>query len=261
MTKKAILCLGTFLCALLWLAWMLPTGPHPVSAQVIYQTPTPDANGRIYYEVQPNDTCIRIALLTGLSQEEIKRLNNLDASCTVIAGTKLLLGVVEPVSQTPAGPAPTTTPLLITPTPFNGTAEVCIFLYDDVNGDGKRQELEAAIPEGQISITDRSGKVSLTGTTASSEDPVCFQEVPEGDLNVSVGVPDGYNPTTLLNMSLKVLAGDTHRLNFGAQLNSVAVTPTPTEGGRSPALGLLGGLLLVAGAGLGFYVRRLGKQP
>jgi LysM repeat protein len=259
MTKKAIFCLGTFLIALFWLAGTISSGPSPVSAQVVYQTPTPDSNGRIYYEVQPNDTCIRIALLTGISQDEIKRLNNLDANCTVVAGAKLLLGVVAPAATTPTGPAPTATPLLITPTPFNGTAEVCIFLYDDLNGDGKRQELEAAIPEGQISITDRSGKVSLTGTTAISEDPVCFTEVPEGDLNVSLGVPDGYNPTTLLNMSLKVMAGDTHRLNFGAQLNSVAVTPAPAEGGRSAALGLLGGLLLVAGAGLGLYVRRLGK--
>ena len=45
----------------------------------------------------------------------------------------------------------------------------------------------------------------------------------EGDYNVSVAIPEGYNPTTSLNAPITLVAGDITYLNFGAQAGSVVI--------------------------------------
>jgi hypothetical protein len=40
-------------------------------------------------------------------------------------------------------------------------------------------------------------------------------------------------------------------LDFGAQISLKAAPPPPSEGGHSPLLGILGGLLVVCGIALG----------
>ena len=79
-------------------------------------------------------------------------------------------------------------------------------------------DTEAIIPDGNISISDRTGAVSLTGKTLAGEDPVCFIDIPEGDYNISIAVPADYNPTTELNYPLTLKAGDMATIGFGAQL-------------------------------------------
>jgi len=118
---------------------------------------------------------------------------------------------------------------------------------------------ESPLAGGAVSLTDRAGKVSLTGSTTSGPDPLCFDKVPEGDYNVSLGVPAGYNATTTNNYPLKVTAGDQIVLDFAAQVSARAAPPPPSEGGHSPLLGILGGLLVVCGIGLGvvmLFMRR-----
>lgn len=233
--------------------------PSPSQAQVLYFTPTPNENGQIFYTVKKGDTCISVSLLNQVSLDELRRLNNLDAACVLITGTRLLLGTVEP--QPTLDVLPTETPLLPSPTPFRGTGRVCIVLFHDVNGNALAEEGESAIAGGAVSITDRLGRVSLTGeTSASLEEPVCFDNLEEGEYNISVAIPQGYNPTTLLNYALMVSAGDNSVLDFGAQLSS-QVLPTPvSEGGRSPLMAVMGGIILLAGLGLAIYARLLTRK-
>ncbi|HEX2981885.1 MAG TPA: LysM domain-containing protein [Anaerolineaceae bacterium] len=256
MKIKAWIFITPLLATFLWLTLPLPAAAVAPPPQVTYQTPTPDLDGRIYYDVQPGDTCTQIHLLTGVDIEELRKLNNLDPACTIIT-SRLLLRIVELNPTNTPGPTPTNTPVLPSPTPFNGTAQICISLFDDVNGDGQRQDSETGLANGAVSITDRIGKFSQTGSTSGSVDePLCFKDVPEGDFNISLAVPDGYNPTTILNYALTVKAGDASAIDFGAQSNSAAATPSPSEGGRNPILGLAGGLLLLAGGALGVYFVR-----
>ncbi|MCL4562271.1 MAG: LysM peptidoglycan-binding domain-containing protein [Chloroflexi bacterium] len=257
--KKAFPLLPLLLAGLFWLVLASPALAAPVSQGVVYQTPTPMPDGRILYKVQSNDTCLSISLLTGVPLDTLRKNNNLNGDCVIQVGQELLLGRVESTATPTPGPSPTPTPLLPTPTPFNGNGQVCVFLYNDVNGDAIQQETETAISGGAVSLTDRTGKVSMTQETSAGDQPVCFDEVPEGDYNISVAVPDGYNPTTSMNYALKVEAGDQSTLDFGAQLNSQAAPVTPSEGGRSPVLGILGAVLLLSGIGLGVYVR-LGRK-
>lgn len=223
--------------------------------QSFYSTPTPDADGRIFYIVKGGDTCITVSLLNNVTVDQLRVLNDLDADCLLTENQRLLIATTVP--QPTAGAQPSPTSALPSPTPFRGNGEVCVILFNDINGDAVAEEGETAIPDGAIDLSDRLGKVSLTGRTSGSiDEPTCFEELPEGDYNISLAVPDGYNPTTRMNYALQVRAGDNTKIDFGAQLGSKAV-PTPVaEGGRSPLLGILGAVVVLAGIGLGLYARK-----
>jgi len=142
-----------------------------------YQIPTPGENGRILYMVQPGDTCTRIALLNKITVDQLKQLNQnkLDEDCDpVIAGDTLLIGIAEANSGTPTGPTPTAGPPTPTSTPFTGTTEICVLLFDDQNGDGFRQETEPAIEGGAISVTENNGEYSAAQDTVINPDPEAY---------------------------------------------------------------------------------------
>ena len=251
MTRKILaLLFGLVMVALVLLAVDFPAAAAPLP-QAYYQTPTAGADGRILYTVKSGDSCTSISLLNNIPMDQLRKLNNITgADCPVIVGQKLLLATVQ-TATAPAGPVPTTTPLQPSPTSYNGNASVCIMLFEDINGNAMPDAGENPLAGGAVSMTDRLGKVSLTGSTTGGPDPLCFKIVPEGDYNVSVAVPAGYNATTNTNYPLKVTAGDQTVLDFGAQVSAKAAPPPPSEGGYSPLLGILGGLLVVCGIALG----------
>lgn len=228
-----------------------------------FPTPTPGPDGRIIYIVQPNDTLWRISAITGVSLDVLRSLNNLAPDEAIVPGQEILLGLAGPSEPSPtAGPPPSATPILPTPTPLPGTGTLCVLIYNDRNGDATRQEEEPSIPGGAISVTDRSGKVSQTATTTAGNEPHCFQELPQGDYSVSVAVPDGFNSTTVMHYALVLDPGSETFLDFGAQANSemLAQAPTPEGSGTSPLLGILGGLLLLSGIGLAIYASRMSRK-
>lgn len=228
---------------------------NDVLPQASYQTPTPDANGRIMYIVKAGENCVSISTMTGVSIDSIKALNDLDANCSIFSGQQLLLAVVtatpelstSEVAETPSGP---------TLTPFRGNGQICIVLFNDSDGNGIKSDEEAYIPDGNVSISDRTGAVSLTGVTSAGPEPACFIDIPEGDYNISVAVPEKYNPTTALNYPLSLKAGDVATIDFGAQ--SGGTKPTVGEE-KSLLWGIIGIVLLLTGIGLGLYVWRSGK--
>lgn len=231
-------------------------------SQASYQTPTPNADGQIIYTVQEGDSCTRIFLLTGVPIDQIIVLNNLTAECVLSPGQQLVIATVEPATATLEGPAPTPTPGPPTPTPFAGNAEVCVVLFEDLDGNQMRTETEFYLAGGVVSISNRAGTYSETIETVGGDpallEPTCFEDVPEGDYNLSMGIPEGYIATTSLNVPLEVTAGDTIVIDFGAQPSSQA--PEPDEpvqgGGRSPLLLAIGILFLAGGAGLAFFFIR-----
>jgi LysM repeat protein len=88
-----------------------PASAAPQS-QVYYYTPTPQPDGRVLYTVKEGDSCISIALLNNITEEQLRSLNNLagDDCLFLIPGQQLLLDVVE--QQPTAGPSPTPTSIL-----------------------------------------------------------------------------------------------------------------------------------------------------
>jgi len=267
MNPKRLLVLFALISLLLFGLW-LPANAAPNMQQII-PTATPGVDGRILYIVQPGDSCFRVAAIHGITVDQLRQLNSkLDADCGLIEGQELLIGMVSLAGTPTAGPSPTPAPPTASPTPFTGTTEICILLFNDYNGNALREETEPAVAGGAISVTENNGEYSAAQDTVIPADPeayqgLCFSNVPEGSYNITVGIPDNYNPTTNLNYSLDVQAGDRAEVGFGVQSKEVvadAVATTPEDKPRmSPIFGILGGFLLLGGAALGYYAWRSGK--
>lgn len=235
----------------------------PVDAQIFYFTPTAMANGNIYYTVRENETCDSISYLTGVDIDTLRNLNGLDLDqCRFLQiGQQLLLGTV-PTPEVTVGPSPTPTSNLPTPEPVKGYGTICVYLYDDVNGNAMAETNEitnTGLAGGEISITNPDGSFSKTGTTINTGEAVCFEEVVEGEYTISVAIPDGYNPTSRQNNTINLRAGDTATVNFSAQASS-SLPIGNEEGNSSVFLAIVGGLIILAGIGLGFYVRILRRR-
>lgn len=250
---------AVLLLALLLLGLRRPVLASPLLQYTPFPTPTPGPDGRILYKVQPGDTLLRISLIAGVPLDELRGLNNLVGD-NIVVGQELLLGLSGPSQVTPTpGPSPTPTIEIPTPTPIPGAAVLCVLLYNDRNGDSIRQEEEPSVPGGAISVSNRSGSFSETAATGTGLEPICFQDLSEGEYSITVAVPEGYNPTTATSYGLALRAGDETYLGFGAQVNSETETEGDAGAGtsRSALLGIVGGLLLLAGAGLAIFGTRL----
>jgi len=274
-SPKALILLALLLVLAL-LALRLPVQAAPAVQLTVFPTPTPGADGRILYIVQEGDTLWRIAAITGITLDQLRALNKLSEDTTLQPGQVLLIGLAGPslVTDTP-GPSPTPAPAVPTDTPQSGTANVYVFLYNDRNGDSLRQADEPVIPGGAISLSNKVGTFTRTADTQSAIDPacpaeleldkgyICFVELSEGEYNITVAIPDGYNPTTELSRAFKLKGGDETYISFGAQANSEKILETaviPESPRRSPILAIVGGFVLLAGIGLGIYAALIAKR-
>jgi len=240
----------------------LPAQASPEYQFTPYPTPTAGPDGRIIYIAQKNDSWWRIAAIFGLNLNKLLELNDATSDTIVTEGMEILLGTGGPAEVTPTrGPSPTPTVLMPTDTPQPGAGTLCTLIFEDKNGDATRQDGEDSIPGGAISVSDRTGKVSFTETSTTGVDPLCFKDLPEDDYNISVAVPDGYNPTTVLNYALTIQPGAETYIDFGAQLSSVGASEESSTSGsnRSLLFGLFGGLLLLGGVLLGVYAILVGR--
>ena len=277
--KKRILLISGFLMMLLLVSLQSTLSMAAPQAQLtVFPTPTPGPDGKIIYIVQPNDTLWRISAITGVKIETIRELNNLGVNDVIMPGDKILLGYAGPSGGQPtAGQAPTQALVTPSPTAAPGWGILCVLLYNDLNGDSMRQETEPSIPGGEISVSNRSGTVSLTGETPSGGNDTtiinptpqeigytCFDQLLQGEYLISAAAPKGYNRTTVLNTSINLEAGQTTYIAFGAQVNSELGAQTaliPESPRKSPLMGIIGGALLAVGIGLGIYatlLRRVG---
>lgn len=245
------------LTGMMCLAWQGSVQAAPQAQLTSFPTPTPGSDGRIVYIIQPGDTLWRIAAITGISLPDLRDLNHLAADDVVIPGQKIFLGLGGP-SEEEANMIPTSspTPSAPTETPKPGFGTLCVLLFNDENGDAIRQEEEASLPGGAINISNRDGSVSITEDTTDGFEYSCTDNLEEGTYNVSAGIPEGYNSTMVLNISLDLVGGDTSYINFGAQANSETIEeniPIIEDTSKSPILGLIGAALLLSGIGIGVY--------
>lgn len=254
MLKKILKACGLFFIAIALFALGLPTRADPSLAQAIIFTPTPGVDGRIIYIVKEGDNCISIALTMGITEQELRELNNLEGDdCQFLfVGDELLIGIVEEDTPTPTPEEPVEP----TATPIKGNGTICIYLFNDENGNALAEETELPLAGGAVSVTNRLGTVNQTGTTGDSGESFCFNDIPEGDYNISVAIPEGYNPTTVMNYALTLGAGEVSTINFGAQPGS-GLRPAFQEERPSPLFLVLGIFFIAVGVGLWFYVRKL----
>ena len=233
----------------------------PAAQPTPFPTPTPGPDGRIVYVVQPRDTFFDIAAIAGITLEELFALNGIQASDFAVPGMELLLGFAGPAQATSVpGSFDTPTPVEPTATLIFNTGEICVLLFLDVNGNARLEDDEMALADGQINVVSSSGTLAAESTTTEVAEGHCFQGLEAGEYNVSAAVPSGYNPTTTMNLPLRLQAGDIKFIQFGAQ-PSAATTSflSATERDKSIWYGIFGILLLVAAAGIGYYALKYGR--
>ncbi len=257
-----------------------PSGPAPTSPPPVVQPfvmPTPGPDGNIIYVVQSGDSLWRIAANTGLTVEQLKAMNGLTSDIVSI-GQRLIIGQATQAVSTPT-PQPTVDPNAATATPAPaagaatatpaqvaaGAGTVCALLYEDTNGNGRRDDSEGPLAGGQLAVVETStGQPVQAYTTAGTEDkPHCFENLPVGQYTVSAAPPTGYNPTRANSTTLDVTVGSLSNMEFGAQRGSggVSENPAATPGNnqrlRTALFGAAGIVFLLLAAGVaGFLILR-----
>jgi len=226
-------------------------GPAPIAGTppTAYQTATPLPDGRILYVVQPGDTLWKISAITGVSLDELERLNNIHREDTLVAGKILILAVVTPtVGEPTMAFLPSATP---SPLPVTGKGEICVAFFEDTNGDTTWQvDTEGMVAGGQVSVALTDGTEVGSYTTDGVNEPHCFVDIPAGQYNIAAAAPKGYNPTADMNQHLTLSPGDKVFISFPVQSAKPGVSGGGSGGGGGSSLwlGLLGlGFLGVAG--------------
>lgn len=265
-TKRSMPIVILSLAAIFFVLLVIPMnvgyGEQGLLQPTPFLTPTPRGDGRIIYIVQEGDTPWRIAAIAGITIEELMTRNGLQPEDYITEGMELELGLAGPVVST-SEPLSEVTPTeeIPTATPIVGAGEICVAMFLDENGDGSRSELEGMLEGGRVSVADVNGVVAGEYTTdlnPENEDGYCFEDLENGDYNVSAAVPPDHNPTTVMSLPVRLNPGEIKYVQFGAQPSSAFQNLLGDGGGgRSTILGFLGVLLLVAGGGLGYYAARL----
>ncbi len=234
----------------------------PQAQPTAFLTPTPGPNGVIIYIVQEGDTLWRIAAIAGITLEELMALNGIQPGDFISPGMQLEIGRGGPAVSTSAPSVGDATPteILLTPTPVTGSGEICVLLFNDQNGNGRFDEGETAVENGQISVVNVAGAMIGEHTTDMSVEGYCFPDIQNGDYNVSAAVPPEFNPTTGLSAPVVVNPGDIKFLQFGAQASAASGLTGERGDSRSTLLGVAGLVLLVSAGALGYYASRMGRR-
>ncbi len=147
------------------------------------------------------------------------------------------------------------------------SATVCAMMFEDLNGNGKRDANEGLVSGGQFTVVDTATGAPLQSyTTDGINEPHCFANLAPGEYTVSSAAPQGYNPTTSGAIPLPRLeAGAYSNTEFGAQPSSnTSGNATDTAGGNSrlriALFGAAGIMFLLLAAGVaGFLILRQQK--
>ncbi len=211
-------------------------------------TATPDADGVIYYEVQPGDSYWSIAARHGLNIDQIYELNNAGEGSFVQPGELLVVGHAEPpATPTPEGDeseaeveaevSPTAAPPTPTATPQPQTGDVCLAAYDDANQNGQRDGGEPFKSSVAFSIYDGE-QVLVNYVTDGSSEPYCIS-LDSGNYRITRSTQPNETLTTDGEWAISITPGSSQDFEFGSfTADSVAQVPAGADDGSSAAMAL-----------------------
>lgn len=263
-----------------------PQQPAPTSA------PVTNADGSIVHTVVAGDTLFGLSLQYNVALDDIYRYNGLNGQSILSIGQQIIIkpaaGAQPPAAQPPATaaptaqppaqatvdatnpvtdvvqPAPTATPASVAENPPASAAKLCVFAFDDVNGDGLRTPDEGPIAGVQFAIANAQGVQAASYTTDGNVEPHCFTDLQPGSYTVAVQPAPGTVPTSDRRWGVALTNGGAPvNINFGSRSDTGAPAApaggsTTAPAGGSPLTGLLGAaiglvFLLIAGV-LGAFV-------
>jgi LysM repeat protein len=233
--------------------------PAPVAAApqqyVPGPTPTPDADGIIYVEVQAGDSMWAVAARAGLTIDELVELNDMSSSDVLRPGDRLIIGRGDPPSaepeaseteaaaaespvedveatpETEATPEPTAEAVAEISQEAEATSEVavCLKAYDDMDGNGVQDAGDTLNPAVAFTISDGQSVVSNYVTDGESE-PFCVTLPGPGSYRVTRSVKPNEVLTTPGDRAVSLSEGSTLNLEFGSYMGDQAVAAVKDAG-------------------------------
>lgn len=134
-----------------------------------------------------------------------------------------------PATPTPAPPAPVAMASSSDALdPASRMASVCLFMYEDTNQNRVRESADPPLAGGTISLV-RDGQTLEAIVTDGDAEPVCIEDLEAGDYMAVATAPTGYGLTTPDQLRLRLQAGSTLAVNFGAASGVEALPPPPSD--------------------------------
>ncbi len=205
-----LLLAGAFILYLLLLAMAAPLQAQDIA------TNTPDAEGLIYVEVQPNDSLWNIAAQAGLTIPQLLELNDLDESVVIQPGDRLIVGRGDPPATATSNiPTPTLPPPSVTPTPVRQRTAICISAYDDLNRNGKFEDGEPLRANVAFTVYNEQEVIANYITDGVAE-PHCLEDLSPGVYHVTRSLVQNETLTTEGDWALTLSSGSILNLAFGS---------------------------------------------
>jgi hypothetical protein len=239
-------------------------------------TATPGPDGSIVHTVGPGETCVGIATAYNIGLDTLEKQNGLtNATCKFISvGLKLTIkgpgggggGTTDGGGEGGGGAEQTeapTEPPTVAPTEIAEvqTGTICVLGYEDADGSGLREPIEAKLPGMTFTVTDSTGAPVVNYTTTGNE-PYCFAQLAAGNYTVR-WEGDGLNPVGDQAWQVTVTAGSSANREFGATTGAAPENPedpqnpnTSSEGLPTWAIALIGAfgvILFMGGLGVAGY--------
>jgi hypothetical protein len=193
-------------------------------------TSTPDAEGIIYVEVQPNDSLWNIAARAELTIPQLLELNGLDESVVLQPGDRLIVARVEPpATPTSDVPTPTLPPPAPTATAVRPRTAMCLLAYDDLDRNGRLDQGEPLRANVAFTIYNEREVVANYVTDGIAE-PHCLEDLAPGVYHVTRSVAPDETLTTEGDWALTLAGGGVMNLAFGSyRATQQDLTPTPNQ--------------------------------
>ena len=214
---------------LFFLCLLLCALPVTLRAQE-FPTSTPDAEGIIYVEVQPNDSLWNIAARAGLTIPQLLELNGLDESVVLQPGDRLIIARVEPpATPTSDVPTPTLPPPTATGTAIRQRTAMCLLAYDDLDRNGKLDQGEPLRANVAFTVYNEQQVVANYITDGIAE-PHCLEDLAPGVYHVTRSITQDETLTTEGDWALTLAGGGVMNLAFGSYSEDQQdVAPTPNQ--------------------------------
>ncbi|MFT4537100.1 MAG: 5-hydroxyisourate hydrolase-like protein (transthyretin family), partial [Saprospiraceae bacterium] len=125
---------------------------------------------------------------------------------------------------------------------FMSMASLRSVVWEDLNGDGMRQSVEARIPDIRVSLYNDAGEI-VASTTSNSLGLYAFQEIPVGDYKVFVDIGNTDYAFTSIDMSSDdLLDSDIHENGESDMFASAGVLSMPNVDVGLFEMGSIGGV-------------------
>jgi hypothetical protein len=120
------------------------------------------------------------------------------------------------------------------------TGTICVAAFNDINGDGSRDNSTEALQADAAITIFRGGSTVTTHITDGVSEPYCFENLAPDTYQVQIFPPADYQPTTSPSWAVSVAEGAQISVSFGTrfdpQVTAVADTTTNEAGAEDTAV-------------------------